>query len=120
MDELLRQNMSELVALLTSMLQNGFDQMPTLFAQILEYGKFYTFWGVTVGCAFIVISLVLFALALWNERISYSDIGNPLCVVFGIALIIIGVIVLSVNAPNMWAIKNTPELFVFHKVMMYL
>lgn len=112
--------MSELVALLTSMLQGGIDKMPVLFEQILGYNRFYTFWGVIIGCAFIVISLVLFALAMWNERISYSDIGSPLCVVFGIALIIIGVIVISVNAPNMWAIKNTPELFVFHKVMQYL
>jgi H+/Cl- antiporter ClcA len=120
MDELLRQNMSELVALLTSMLQNGLDQMPTLFAQVLAYGMFHAKLYGILGIVFIAISLVLFALFIWNEDVQYNDALEAGCTALGIIFIVTGVIMVALNVPDIWAINNTPELFVFHRVMMYL
>ncbi len=119
MDELLRQNMSELVALLTSMLQNGLDKMPTLFAQVLAYGAFDAKVGMCFGLILVVGALTLFALALWNEYISDMDF-EIYCCIGGIVLLCIGITFTLINIETMWAIKNTPELYVFNEVMRYL
>jgi len=115
MDELLRQNMSELVALLTSMLQNGFDKMPTLFAQILSYGAFDAKVGLFFGIACILVAIILLALAIW-----INDDASAYLIVCGVVLLLIGIPVVLFSIITLWSIANTPELYVFKEVMTYL
>ena len=112
MDELLRQNMSELVALLTSMLQNGLDKMPTLFEQMLDYSRYNAHALIWLGVALIVLGIV----AVILDGIA----GSGDLVSVGIFIVVLGIVMIVSYARVLYSINHTPQFFIFTKIMKYL